>query len=70
MGTVPTGPVGPDIIIDRIQPVAEGPVGQFSAYSPVGPDHSITSDPDQLTADGSGPVYHTQTSGTRPWHKK
>ena len=25
VGTVPAGPVGPDIIIDRIQPVAEGP---------------------------------------------
>ena len=44
MGTIPTGPVGPDIIIDRIQPVAEGPVGQFSTHSPVGPDHCITSD--------------------------
>ena len=52
VGTVPTGPVGPDIIIDRIQPVAEGPVGQFSAYSPVGPDHCIMSDSDQPTADG------------------
>ena len=52
VGTVPTGPVGPDIIIDRIQPVAEGPVGQFSTHSPVGPDHCITSDSDQPTADG------------------
>ena len=38
VGTVPTGPVGPDIIIDRIQPVAEGPVGQFSTRRPVGTD--------------------------------
>ena len=52
VGTVPTGPVGPDIIIDQIQPVAEGPVGQFSTHSPVGPDHCITSDSDQPTADG------------------
>ena len=66
VGTVPTGPVGPDIIIDRIQPVAEGPVGQFSAYSPVGPDHCITSDSDQPTADGPVGVHHTQPSGTRP----
>ena len=49
MGTVPTGPVRPDIIIDRIQPVS---VGQFSTPNPVGPDHCITSDSDQPTADG------------------
>ena len=36
VGAVPTGPVGPDIIIDRIQPVDEGPVGQFSTHRPVG----------------------------------
>ena len=52
VGTIPTGPVGPDIIIDRIQPVAEGPVGQLNTHSPVGPDHCITSDSDQPTADG------------------
>ena len=69
VGTVPTGPVGPDIIIDRIQPVAEGPVGQFSTHSPVGPDHCITSDSDQPTAD-SGPVYHKQPSGTRSWYNE
>ena len=53
VGTVPTGPVGPDIIIDRIQPVAEGPVGQFSTRRPVGTDGMFpTSDSDQPTADG------------------
>ena len=53
VGTVPTGPVGPDIIIDRIQPVAEGPVGQFSTDRPVGTDGMFsTSDSDQPTADG------------------
>ena len=51
--TVPTGPVGPDIIIDRIQPVAEGPVGQFSTRRPVGTDGMFsTSDSDQPMADG------------------
>ena len=53
VGTVPTGPVGPDIIIDRIQPVAEGPLGQFSTRRPVGTDGMFsTSDSDQPTADG------------------
>ena len=53
VGTVHTGPVGPDIIIDRIQPVAEGPVGQFSTRRPVGTDGMFpTSDSDQPTADG------------------
>ena len=52
-GTVPAGPVGPDIIIDRIQPVAEGPVGQYSTRRPVGTDGMFsTSDSDQPTADG------------------
>ena len=53
VGTVPAGPVGPDIIIDRIQPVAEGPVGQYSTRRPVGTDWMFsTSDSDQPTADG------------------
>ena len=38
VGTVPTGPVGSDSIIDRIQPVAGGPVCQFSTRRPVGTD--------------------------------
>ena len=53
VGTAPTGPVGSDIIIDRIQPVAEGPVGQFSTHRPVGTDGMFsTNDSDQPTADG------------------
>ena len=51
--TAPTGPVGSDIIIDRIQPVAEGPVGQFSTRRPVGTDGMFsTNDSDQPMADG------------------
>ena len=57
---VGTVPAGPDIIIDRIQPVAEGPVGQYSTRRPVGTDGMFsTSDSDEPT------VYHTQPSGTR-----
>ena len=45
--------MGPDLIIDRIQPVAEGPVGQYSTHRPVGTDGMFsTSDSDQPTADG------------------
>ena len=53
MGTVPTGPVGPDVTVDQIQPVAEGPVGQYITRRPVGPDGMFsTSDSDQPTTDG------------------
>ena len=53
MGIVPAGPVATDIIIDRIQPVAEGPVGQYSTRRPVGTDGMFSmSDSDQPTADG------------------
>ena len=53
VGTVPAGPVGQNIIIDLIQPVAEGLVGQFSTRRPVGTDGMFsTSDSDQPTADG------------------
>ena len=46
-------PAGPDIKLDRIQPVAEGPVGQYSTRRPVGTDGMFsTSDSDQPTADG------------------
>ena len=48
MGTVPAGPVGPDDIIDRIQPVC-----QYITRCPVGTDGMFsTSDSDQPTADG------------------
>ena len=61
-GTVPAGPVGPDDTVDRIQPVAEGPVGQYITHRPAGPDGMFsTSDSDQTTADG--PVGRFITSG-------
>ena len=37
-GTDPAGPVGPDVSVDQIQPVAEGPVGQYITRSPAGSD--------------------------------
>ena len=53
VGIVPTGPVGPDVTVDRIQPVAECPVGQYITCRPVGPDGMLsTNDSDQPTADG------------------
>ena len=53
VGTVPVGPVGPDIMIDRIQPVAEGPVGQYNTRRPVGTEGMFSaSDSDRPTADG------------------
>ena len=72
VGTVPAGPVGPAIIIDRIQPVAEGPVGQYNTRRPVGTDGMFfTSHSDQPTADGPvgqsfklGPVGPRRTFST------
>ena len=62
VGTVPTGPVGPDVTDDRIQPVVEGPVGQYITRRPVGPDGMFsTSDPDRPVADG--PVGQSFISG-------
>ena len=67
VGNAPAGPVGPDIMMDRIQPVAQGPVGQndsdrptddgpvgrFIKHSPVGPDRILyTCDSDRPVADG------------------
>ena len=67
VGNAPAGPVGPDIMMDRIQPVAQGPVGQndsdrptddgpvgrFITHSPVGPDRILyTCDSDRPVADG------------------
>ena len=52
-GTDPAGPVGPDVSVDQVQPVAEGPVGQYITRSPVGPDGMLsTCDPDQPMAEG------------------
>ena len=53
VGTDPAGPVGPDVTVDRVQPVAEGPVGQCITRRPVGPDRMFsTCDSDQPMADG------------------
>ena len=53
VGNAPAGPVGPDIMMDRIQPVAQSPVGQYITRRPVGPDEMFsTSDSDQTTDDG------------------
>ena len=56
-GTDPAGPVGSDVSVDQIQPVAEGPVGQDITLSPVGPDGMLS------MCDSDGPVYHTKPSG-------
>ena len=34
VGTAPSGPMSPDFMMDRIQPVAEGPVGQNRTRRP------------------------------------
>ena len=67
VGNAPAGPVDPDIMMDQIQPVAQGPVGQndsdrptddgpvgrFITHSPVGPDRILsTCDSDRPVADG------------------
>ena len=45
---VGTDPVGPDVTVDQIQPVAEGPVDQYITHRPVGPDGMFsTCDSDQ-----------------------
>ena len=52
-GTDLVGPVGPDVSVDQIQPVAEGPVGQYITRSPVGPDGMLsTCDSDRPMAEG------------------
>ena len=53
VGSVPAGPVDPDVTVDQIQPVAEGPVGQYITRRPVGTDGMFSSsNSDQPTADG------------------
>ena len=50
---VGTDPAGPMVTVDKIQPVAEGPVGQYITRRPVGPDGMFsTRDSDQPMADG------------------
>ena len=41
-GTDPAGPVGPDVAVDQIQPVAKGPVGQYITCSTVGSDGMLS----------------------------
>ena len=54
VGTVPKWEPFPDVTVDQIQPVAEGPVGQYITRRPVGPDGMLSmSGSDQPT----GPVY-------------
>ena len=61
-GTDPAGPVGPDVSVDQIQPVAEGPVGQYITRSPVGSDGMIsTCDSDQPMAEGPVGQYITRS---------
>ena len=61
-GTDPVGPVGPDVSVDQIQPVAEGPVGQYITRSPVGPDGMLsTCDSDQPMAEGPVGQYITRS---------
>ena len=50
---VGTDPAGPDVTVDQIQPVAEGPVGQYITRRPVAQDGMFsTCDSDQPMADG------------------
>ena len=61
-GTDPVGPVGPYVMFDQVQPVAEGPVGPYITLSPVGSDgmHSPC-DTDQWARrlhSASGPRRH------------
>ena len=41
VGTVPTGPVGPDVAVDEIQPVAEGRGGPIYHTPPGGPRQNV-----------------------------
>ena len=60
-GTDPAGPVGPDVSVDQVQPVAEGPVGQYITRSPVGPDGMLsTCDPDQPMAQWASISHEAQ----------
>ena len=59
-----TDPAGPDVSVDQVQPVAEGPVGQYITRSPVGPDGMLsTCEPDQPMAEGPVGQYITRS----PW---
>ena len=59
--TNPPGPVGTDVSFEQIQPVAEGPVGQYITHSPVGPDGMLsTCDSDQPMDEGPVGKYITR----------
>ena len=74
VGTDSVSPVGPDVTVDQMQPVAEGPVGQYITRRPVGPDGMFsTCDSDQPVPDGPvgqsfilGPVGPDVTMDPRP----
>ena len=58
--TDPLGPVGTDVSFEEIQPVAEGPVGQYITHDPVGPDGMLsTCDSDQPMDEGPVGLYVT-----------
>ena len=60
--TDPAGPVGPDVSVDQIQSVADGPVGQYITRSTVGPDGMLsTGDSDQPMAEGPVGQYITRS---------
>ena len=62
VGTDPAGPVGPDVSVDQIQPVPEGPVGQSFILGPVGPRRMFSQcKPNQPVA--VGPVGQSFTPG-------
>ena len=59
--TDPAGPVGTDVSFEQIQPVAEGPVGQYITHSPVGPDRMLSMcDSDQPMDEGPVGQYVTR----------
>ena len=59
--TDPSGPVGTDVSFEEIQPVAEGPVGQYITHGPVGPDGMLSMcDSDQPMDEGPVGLYVTR----------
>ena len=56
VGTVPTGPVGPDVTVDQIQPVAEGPVGLVGPQDQTEQSVLPGSDADEVGIVPTGPV--------------
>ena len=56
VGTVPTGPVGPDVTVDQIQPVAEVPVGLVGPQDRTEQSVLPGSDVDEVGTIPTGPV--------------